>query len=106
MACYPTGYDPCQSQYTDSYVNRLNVQAALHAKPRKFHTRWRIVAEIPMEGFWLPLQDSLRKPGLSIVEDRSPWYTRSQVIEILNNELILFIHIYIYIYIYIYIFYL
>ncbi|KAJ0678014.1 putative carboxypeptidase D [Helianthus annuus] len=30
---------------------------------------------------------SLRKLGLNIVEDWSPWYTRSQVIEILNNEL-------------------
>ncbi|KAJ0725530.1 putative carboxypeptidase D [Helianthus annuus] len=37
---------------------------------------------------------SLRKLRLNIVEDWSPWYTRSQIIEILNNELILFIHIF------------
>ncbi|KAI3516898.1 hypothetical protein L1887_16036 [Cichorium endivia] len=36
----PTGYDPCQSEYTDSYLNRKDVQAALHANTTKIPYPW------------------------------------------------------------------
>ncbi|KAM0019461.1 putative carboxypeptidase D [Helianthus debilis subsp. tardiflorus] len=91
----PTGYDPCQKQYTDSYMNRPNVQAALHANTTKIPYTWAHCSgdtdgRIPVTStrLWL------RKLGLNTDEDWSPWYTRSQVIEILNYELILFIHIF------------
>ncbi|KAF5771636.1 putative carboxypeptidase D [Helianthus annuus] len=36
----PTGYDPCQSDYTESYLNKPNVQAALHANTTKIPYPW------------------------------------------------------------------
>uniref|UniRef100_A0A803MNX4 Uncharacterized protein n=1 Tax=Chenopodium quinoa TaxID=63459 RepID=A0A803MNX4_CHEQI len=34
------GYDPCASDYTDTYMNRLDVQAALHASVTKLPYPW------------------------------------------------------------------
>ncbi|KAD2804517.1 hypothetical protein E3N88_37894 [Mikania micrantha] len=36
----PTGYDPCQSDYTESYLNMPNVQTALHANTTKIPYPW------------------------------------------------------------------
>ncbi|KAL9229936.1 hypothetical protein vseg_005348 [Gypsophila vaccaria] len=36
----PAGYDPCLSDYTDAYMNRPDVQAALHANVTKLPYPW------------------------------------------------------------------
>ncbi|XP_074273871.1 serine carboxypeptidase-like 34 [Silene latifolia] len=36
----PAGYDPCLSDYTDTYMNRQDVQAALHANLTKLPYPW------------------------------------------------------------------
>ncbi|KAH9608507.1 hypothetical protein KSS87_016490 [Heliosperma pusillum] len=36
----PSGYDPCLSDYTDTYMNRQDVQAALHANLTKLSYPW------------------------------------------------------------------
>lgn len=36
----PLGYDPCLSDYTETYMNRLDVQAALHANITKIPYPW------------------------------------------------------------------
>ncbi|KAK9663830.1 hypothetical protein RND81_14G001200 [Saponaria officinalis] len=36
----PAGYDPCASDYTEIYLNRPDVQAALHANVTKIPYRW------------------------------------------------------------------
>ncbi|KAI8538550.1 hypothetical protein RHMOL_Rhmol09G0112400 [Rhododendron molle] len=121
----PTGYDPCASDYTDVYLNRPDVQEALHANVTKISYRWTHCRErkrtIRFNGvfffsdtitFWsdapasvLPIVKklasgglriwvfsgdtdgripvtatrlTLRKLGLNITEDWSPWYTRHQ----------------------------
>ncbi|KAL8224274.1 hypothetical protein R6Q57_019749 [Mikania cordata] len=107
----PTGYDPCQSQYTNSYMNKPKVQAALHANTTKIPYPWSHCSDAIK--YWNDAPDSilpfikklvaggvrvwvfsgdtdgripvtstrlsLRKLGLNIVEDWSPWYTKTQV---------------------------
>ncbi|XP_076917951.1 serine carboxypeptidase-like 34 [Bidens hawaiensis] len=107
----PTGYDPCQTQYTDSYMNKPSVQAALHANTTKISYPWShcsdaitywndapesvlpVIKKLVNAGIrvWVFSGDTdgripvtstrltLRKLGLNIVEDWSPWYTRNQV---------------------------
>ncbi|KAL7002424.1 Serine carboxypeptidase-like 34, variant 2 [Sarracenia purpurea var. burkii] len=36
----PTGYDPCASDYTEAYLNRPDVQKALHANTTKINYPW------------------------------------------------------------------
>ncbi|KAJ9553951.1 hypothetical protein OSB04_017996 [Centaurea solstitialis] len=36
----PTGYDPCQPKYTESYLNKPDVQEALHANTTKIPYPW------------------------------------------------------------------
>ncbi|KAD2393398.1 hypothetical protein E3N88_40375 [Mikania micrantha] len=107
----PTGYDPCQSQYTNSYMNKPKVQASLHANTTKIPYPWShcsdaitywndapdsilpVIKKLVAGGVrvWVFSGDtdgripvtstrlSLRKLGLNIVEDWSPWYTKTQV---------------------------
>ncbi|KAK9063863.1 hypothetical protein SSX86_017735 [Deinandra increscens subsp. villosa] len=36
----PSGYDPCQSEYTESYLNKPDVQSSLHANTTKIPYPW------------------------------------------------------------------
>ncbi|XVE49737.1 hypothetical protein DITRI_Ditri01bG0105100 [Diplodiscus trichospermus] len=42
----PAGYDPCSSDYTDSYLNRPDVQKALHANVTKISYPWTSCSNI------------------------------------------------------------
>ncbi|KAJ0479261.1 putative carboxypeptidase D [Helianthus annuus] len=88
----PTGYDPCQSDYTESYLNKPNVQAALHANTTKIPYPWTHCSDTIHFGTMLRLRGdtdgripvtstrlSLRKLGLKTLEEWSPWYSKSQV---------------------------
>jgi serine carboxypeptidase-like clade II len=36
----PAGYDPCTTEYTETYFNRPDVQAALHVNVTKLSYNW------------------------------------------------------------------
>ncbi|KAH7858680.1 hypothetical protein Vadar_026648 [Vaccinium darrowii] len=104
----PTGYDPCASDYTEVYLNRPDVQEALHANVTKISYPWThcsdnitfwndapasilpVVKKLASGGLriWVFSGDTdgripvtatrytLKKLGLKITEDWSPWYTR------------------------------
>nr|XP_009794123.1 PREDICTED: serine carboxypeptidase-like 34 [Nicotiana sylvestris] len=106
----PTGYDPCLSDYTEMYMNRPDVQAALHANVTKIPYRWThcsdnitfwsdapssmlpIIKKLIDGGLrvWVYSGDTdgripvtatrltLRKLGLKINEDWTPWYTNNK----------------------------
>ncbi|XP_071733148.1 serine carboxypeptidase-like 34 [Rutidosis leptorrhynchoides] len=107
----PRGYDPCQPQYTEAYLNTPSVQAALHANTTKISYPWThcsdiittwndapkstlpIIQKLVNEGLrvWVFSGDtdgripvtstrlSLRKLGLNVKEDWTPWYFKNQV---------------------------
>lgn len=107
----PAGYDPCASDYTEAYLNRPEVQKALHANVTKIPYPWThcsdnitfwkeaahsilpIIKKLIAGGIriWVYSGDTdgripvtstrytLRKLGLNIVEDWTPWYTSRQV---------------------------
>ncbi|EYU39414.1 hypothetical protein ABFS82_12G056400 [Erythranthe guttata] len=102
-----SGYDPCASEYTELYMNRPDVQQALHANVTKIPYPWThcsdnitfwndapisilpIISKLIAENqrVWVFSGDtdgrvpvtatrySLRKLGLHIKQDWSPWYT-------------------------------
>ncbi|KAK6796260.1 hypothetical protein RDI58_003961 [Solanum bulbocastanum] len=106
----PTGYDPCLSDYTETYMNRPDVQAALHANITKIPYPWTHCSN--NISFWndapfsmlptmkklidgglrvwvysgdtdgrIPVTSTrltLRKLGLKINEDWTPWYTNNK----------------------------
>nr|XP_043633179.1 serine carboxypeptidase-like 34 [Erigeron canadensis] len=53
----PTGYDPCQPQYTESYMNNPKVQRALHANTTKISYPWRHCSDAI--GYWQDSPDSI-----------------------------------------------
>ncbi|XP_073147303.1 serine carboxypeptidase-like 34 [Henckelia pumila] len=101
------GYDPCDSDYTEAYLNKPDVQKALHANVTKIPYAWTHCSDnitfwndAPMSilpiirklidarfRVWVYSGDtdgripvtstrySLRKLGLKITRDWSPWYT-------------------------------
>ncbi|GAB2275292.1 Serine carboxypeptidase-like 34 [Dionaea muscipula] len=107
----PAGYDPCADDYTETYLNRPDVQAALHANATKIPYSWTHCSDainkwndapfsmlptirklvdgglriwvfsgdtdgrIPVTGTRL----TLKKLGLEIKKDWTPWYTNKQV---------------------------
>ncbi|CAJ1933863.1 unnamed protein product [Sphenostylis stenocarpa] len=103
------GYDPCASDYTEVYLNRPEVQKALHANVTKIPYPWThcsigswtdspksmlpVLKKLIAGGLriWVYSGDTdgrvpvtstrytLRKLGLDIVEDWSPWYTSQEV---------------------------
>ncbi|KAI4313245.1 hypothetical protein L6164_026238 [Bauhinia variegata] len=105
------GYDPCASDYTEVYLNRPEVQKALHANITKIPYPWThcsdtirfwngapssmlpVIKKLIAGGLrvWVFSGDTdgripvtatrytLRKLGLRIVEDWTPWYTSKQV---------------------------
>ncbi|TKY67756.1 Serine carboxypeptidase 34 [Spatholobus suberectus] len=107
----PAGYDPCASDYTEVYLNRPEVQKALHANVTKIpypwthcsnnisfwndapHSMLSVINKLIAGGIriWVYSGDTdgripvtatrytLRKLGLGIVEDWTPWYTSQQV---------------------------
>ncbi|KAH1141261.1 hypothetical protein GYH30_032494 [Glycine max] len=106
----PAGYDPCASDYTEVYLNRPEVQKALHANVTKIPYPWThcsdnitfwndspqsmlpVIKKLIAGGvrIWVYSGDTdgripvtstrytLRKLGLGIVEDWTPWYTSKQ----------------------------
>ncbi|XP_049364516.1 serine carboxypeptidase-like 34 [Solanum verrucosum] len=106
----PAGYDPCLSDYTETYMNRPDVQAALHANITKIPYPWTHCSN--NISFWndapfsmlptikklidgglrvwvysgdtdgrIPVTSTrltLRKLGLKITEDWTPWYTNNK----------------------------
>lgn len=106
----PTGYDPCLSDYTETYMNRPDVQVALHANITKIPYPWTHCSNnitfwsdapssmLPtikklIDGglrVWVYSGDTdgripvtstrltLRKLGLKITEDWTPWYTNNK----------------------------
>ncbi|XP_027909821.1 serine carboxypeptidase-like 34 isoform X3 [Vigna unguiculata] len=107
----PEGYDPCASDYTGFYLNRPEVQRALHANVTKISYPWThcsnaiedwndapastlpVIKKLVAGGLrvWVYSGDTdgrvpvtgtryaLKKLGLPIVEDWTPWYTSQQV---------------------------
>ncbi|KAG2398052.1 hypothetical protein LR48_Vigan08g190200 [Vigna angularis] len=107
----PEGYDPCASDYTEFYLNRPEVQRALHANVTKISYSWShcsnaiqdwndspasilpVIKKLAAGGLriWVYSGDTdgrvpvtgtryaLKKLGLPIVEDWTPWYTSQQV---------------------------
>ncbi|KAK7404344.1 hypothetical protein VNO78_05162 [Psophocarpus tetragonolobus] len=107
----PAGYDPCASDYSEVYLNRPEVQKALHANVTKIPYPWThcsnsiefwndspqsmlpVIKKLIEGGIriWIYSGDTdgripvtstrytLRKLGLEIVEDWTPWYTSHQV---------------------------
>ncbi|XP_010546241.1 PREDICTED: serine carboxypeptidase-like 34 isoform X2 [Tarenaya hassleriana] len=105
------GYDPCASDYTSKYMNRPDVQKALHANVTKISYPWSHCSSVV--SFWgdapasilptlrklveaglrtwvfsgdtdgrIPVTStrySLKKLGLKIVQDWTPWYSKLQV---------------------------
>ncbi|KAI4328624.1 hypothetical protein L6164_020960 [Bauhinia variegata] len=106
-----TGYDPCASDYTELYLNRPQVQKALHANITKIPYPWThcnnnitfwkdapssmlpVIKKLIAGGLrvWVYSGDTdgripvtatrytLRKLGLNIVNDWTPWYTSKEV---------------------------
>ncbi|KAL2939076.1 Serine carboxypeptidase-like 34 [Bienertia sinuspersici] len=107
----PTGYDPCAEHYTDSYLNRPDVQQALHANVTNIPYPWThcndnitswsdsppsilpLMKKLVAGGLriWVFSGDNdgripvtstrltLRKLGLKIIQDWTPWYSNLQV---------------------------
>ncbi|RDX64999.1 Serine carboxypeptidase-like 34, partial [Mucuna pruriens] len=107
----PAGYDPCASDYTEVYLNRPEVQKALHANVTKIPYPWThcsdnitswndapqsmlpVIKKLIAGGIriWVYSGDTdgripvtatrytLKKLGLRIVKDWTPWYTSRQV---------------------------
>ncbi|XP_022145073.1 serine carboxypeptidase-like 34 [Momordica charantia] len=107
----PLGYDPCSSDYTEEYLNRPDVQKALHANVTKIPYPWKhcsdnitfwkdapssilpIIRKLVEGGLriWVFSGDAdgrvpvtstrltLRKLGLKIKQDWTPWYSHQQV---------------------------
>uniref|UniRef100_M8D852 carboxypeptidase D n=1 Tax=Aegilops tauschii TaxID=37682 RepID=M8D852_AEGTA len=108
----PMGYDPCTQTYATEYLNREDVQRALHANTTgvpypyslcrdSINVLWHdsdktvlpIVRKLAQEGLriWIFSGDTdgripttstrytLKKLGLPIKEDWSPWFTHKQV---------------------------
>ncbi|ESW03606.1 hypothetical protein PHAVU_011G027900, partial [Phaseolus vulgaris] len=105
----PAGYDPCASDYTDVYLNRPEVQNALHANVTNISYPWThcgsivwnesppsilpVIKKLVAGGLriWVFSGDTdgrvpvtgtrytLKKLGLPIVQDWTPWYTSQQV---------------------------
>ncbi|KAK1416367.1 hypothetical protein QVD17_32158 [Tagetes erecta] len=42
----PSGYDPCQSDYTETYLNKPDVQASLHANTTKIPYAWTHCSDV------------------------------------------------------------
>ncbi|KAL3502264.1 hypothetical protein ACH5RR_036713 [Cinchona calisaya] len=106
----PAGYDPCQSDYTEVYMNRPDVQEALHANVTKIPYPWThcsdnitfwsdapasilpIIQKLVDGGLrvWVFSGDTdgripvtatrytLKKLGLDITRDWTPWYTSNE----------------------------
>ncbi|XP_015063780.1 serine carboxypeptidase-like 34 [Solanum pennellii] len=106
----PLGYDPCLSDYTETYMNRPDVQAALHANITKIPYPWThcsnnisfwsdapfsmlpTIKKLIDSGLrvWIYSGDTdgripvtstrltLKKLGLKITEDWTPWYTNNK----------------------------
>lgn len=53
----PAGYDPCSSQYTEVYLNRPDVQKALHANVTKMSYPWTHCSDTIT--FWKDAPDSM-----------------------------------------------
>ncbi|ESQ31875.1 hypothetical protein EUTSA_v10004057mg [Eutrema salsugineum] len=73
------GYDPCASEYTEKYMNRRDVQEALHANVTNIPYPWTHCSgdtdgRIPVTA----TRYSLKKLGLKTVQDWTPWYTNKQ----------------------------
>ncbi|XP_074273717.1 serine carboxypeptidase-like 34 [Silene latifolia] len=107
----PAGYDPCADSYTEAYLNRPDVQAALHANVTKMAYNWThcsnnitfwgdapasilpVIRKLVNGGLriWVYSGDTdgripvtatrmtLKKLGLKIVKDWTPWYSHNQV---------------------------
>ncbi|KAM1064749.1 hypothetical protein ACFX15_019836 [Malus domestica] len=105
----PAGYDPCTSDYSYVYLNRPDVQKALHANVTKISYPWShcnnnifwnappsmlpVIGKLVAGGLrvWIYSGDTdgripvtstryaLRKLGLKINEDWTPWYNKKQV---------------------------
>lgn len=107
----PAGYDPCLDQYTTQYLNRPDVQAALHANVTKVPHAWShcndnitfwsdapssilpVIRKLVAGGLriWVYSGDTdgripvtatrltLKKLGLKVLQDWTPWYTKKQV---------------------------
>ncbi|EXC33987.1 Serine carboxypeptidase-like 34 [Morus notabilis] len=105
------GYDPCASEYTAVYLNRPDVQAALHANVTKIPYPWThcsenisfwkdapasvlpIIRKLVTGGLrvWVYSGDTdgripvtatrytLKKLGLEITQDWTPWYNNEEV---------------------------
>ncbi|CAB4295987.1 unnamed protein product [Prunus armeniaca] len=107
----PAGYDPCASEYSYVYLNRPDVQKALHANVTKIPYPWThcsdnitfwedappsilpVIGKLVASGLrvWIYSGDTdgrvpvtstryaLKKLGLKINEDWTPWYNNKQV---------------------------
>lgn len=107
----PAGYDPCADHYTEVYLNRPDVQEALHANVTKVPYKWThcndnitfwsdapssilpVMKKLVAGGLriWVFSGDTdgripvtatrltLRKLGLKIIQDWTPWYIKQQV---------------------------
>ncbi|KAH9608505.1 hypothetical protein KSS87_016488 [Heliosperma pusillum] len=107
----PAGYDPCADYYTEAYLNRPDVQAALHANVTKIAYNWThcsnnitfwgdapasilpVIRKLVKGGLriWVYSGDTdgripvtatrmtLKKLGLKILKDWTPWYSHNQV---------------------------
>ncbi|KAM2109145.1 hypothetical protein ACFX1X_010970 [Malus domestica] len=107
----PAGYDPCTSDYSFVYLNRPDVQKALHANVTKISYPWShcndnitfwkdappsilpVIGKLVAGGLrvWIYSGDTdgrvpvtstryaLKKLGLKINEDWTPWYNNQQV---------------------------
>ncbi|RXH79054.1 hypothetical protein DVH24_040201 [Malus domestica] len=107
----PAGYDPCTSDYSYVYLNRPDVQKALHANVTKISYPWShcndnitfwkdappsilpVIGKLVAGGLrvWIYSGDTdgrvpvtstryaLKKLGLKINEDWTPWYNNQQV---------------------------
>ncbi|CAA0841930.1 Serine carboxypeptidase-like 33 [Striga hermonthica] len=70
----PGGYDPCYSQYTEAYFNRIEVQRALHVKSRGLSdtVEWKVCNDTLFRRYnytvfsILPVYEKLVKAGLKI----------------------------------------
>ncbi|GFQ01420.1 serine carboxypeptidase-like 34 [Phtheirospermum japonicum] len=102
------GYDPCASYYTEAYLNRPDVQRALHANVTRLSYPWTHCSDIKWndapvsilptlreliaagQRIWVFSGDTdgrvpvtstrygLKKLGLRIVKDWTPWYTNNK----------------------------
>ncbi|KAF6164822.1 hypothetical protein GIB67_017148 [Kingdonia uniflora] len=80
MRKIPAGYDPCSQNHATDYFNRQDVQEALHANVTKISKAWELCdgdtdGRVPVTS----TRYSLKKLGLNITEDWSPWYNHREV---------------------------